>query len=155
MKSLSAVRRLVMVLTLCVSGVSASVQASDSALVDRLTSQLGITVQQAEGGAGAIFKTAKDNLQESEFATVAQAVPGIEALMSAAPKNSASSGLGAITSMFGGSAKQLGAFAGLTSSFSELGMDSEMLAKFIPVVLDYVKSTGGDQTTNLLAGVLQ
>ena len=41
--------------------------AEESSLTELLTSQLGVTNNQAEAGAGAIFKSAKSGLNESEF----------------------------------------------------------------------------------------
>jgi len=43
----------------------------------------------------------------------------------------------------------------LTSAFSKLGMDSGTLGKFIPIVLDFVQSKGGQSVVRLLKGVWQ
>jgi hypothetical protein len=129
--------------------------AQDMGLVDLLTSQLGITKGQASGGAGSIFQLAKQNLEVEDFASVAQAVPGIDQMIGAAPKvEGSSSSLGGISSMLGGSSKKLGGMAGLTSSFEKLGLSSNMVDKFIPIILDYVKKSGGESVMNLLKGAL-
>ena len=62
------------------------VHAADMGLVDLLTSQLGVTKDQATGGAGSIFQLAKQNLNVEDFSSVAKAVPGIDQMMGAAPK---------------------------------------------------------------------
>jgi hypothetical protein len=41
---------------------------------------------QAKGGAGLLFQLAQDQLQGDQFAQVAQYIPGIGDMMSAAPK---------------------------------------------------------------------
>jgi len=41
----------------------------------------------------------------------------------------------------------------LSSAFSKLGMNSGTLAKFIPVVLDFVQSKGGESVVGLLKGL--
>jgi len=90
--------------------------AGDMGLVDLLSSQLGVTKGQAEGGAGSIFQLAKKNLSVEDFSSIAKAVPGIDQTIGAAPKmEGSSSSLGNISSMMG--SNKLGGMAGLTSSF--------------------------------------
>ena len=127
--------------------------AGDMGLVDLLSSQLGVTKSQAEGGAGSIFQLAKQNLSVKDFSSVAKAVPGIDQMLGAAPKvEGSSSSLGKISSMMGNN--KLGGMAGLTSSFEKLGMSGDMVSKFTPIILDYVKNKGGENVMNLLKGAL-
>jgi len=129
--------------------------AQNAGLVDLLSSQLGITTDQASGGAGSIFQLAKHNLNEKDFSSVATAVPGIDQMMGAAPKTEGSSGtLGSISSLFGSSSSKLGGLAGLTGSFEKLGLNGSMVNAFIPIILDYVKGSGGETVMNLLKGAL-
>lgn len=65
-------------------GVSTA-DATASELVGALTQQLGVTEQQATGGAGAIFGLAKSQLSPDHFGQVASVVPGMEGLLHAAP----------------------------------------------------------------------
>ena len=58
--------------------VFSTAYAQDLGLVDLLSSQLGITKDQASGGAGAIFQLAKQNLTVEDFSSIAKAVPGID-----------------------------------------------------------------------------
>lgn len=127
--------------------------AGDMGLVELLTSQLGVTKSQAEGGAGSIFQLAKQKLSVKDFSSVAKAVPGIDQMLGAAPKvEGSASSLGKISSMMGSS--QLGGAAGLTSSFEKLGLSGDMVGKFTPIILDYVKNKGGEQVMSLLKGAL-
>ena len=129
--------------------------AQDLGLVDLLSSQLGITKDQASGGAGSIFQLAKQNLNVEDFSIVAKAVPGIDQMMGAAPTvEGSSSTLGGLSSMFGSSSKKLGGIAGLTSSFEKLGLSGNMVDAFIPIILDYVKNSGGENIMSLLKGAL-
>ena len=131
------------------------VHSQDLGLVDLLTSQLGISKDQASGGAGSIFQLAKQNLNGEDFSSVSKAVPGIDQMMGAAPKaEGSSSTLGGISSMFGSSSKKLNGIAGLTSSFEKLGLSGNMVDKFIPIILDYVKNGGGENVMSLLKGAL-
>ena len=127
--------------------------AGDMGLVDLLSSQLGVTKDQAEGGAGSIFQLAKQNLSDEDFSSIAKAVPGIDKMIGAAPKvEDSSSSLKGISSMMG--SNKLGGMESLTSSFKKMGLSGDMVNKFTPIILDYVKNKGGEQAMNLLKGAL-
>ena len=116
-------------------------------LIGTLVNTLGITEQQAEGGTGALFQNAKDNLSSEDFSKVSDAVPKMDNYLAAAPKAESKSGLGgalgSTLSSIGGDAAKAGSMRDLKSAFSKLGMDSSTLGKFVPVVLDFVQSEGG------------
>ena len=140
-------------------GSVASRAASSSSLTDMLVSQLGVTNQQAMGGAGAIFELAKSHMSPADFSKVSGAVPGMSQLLAAAPALSAMTGgnaglAGVAASALGGSAGSMGSLATLGSAFSSLGMDAGMASKFLPVVLDFVQSSGGSATMSLLKAAL-
>ena len=129
------------------------IYAGEMGLADLLSSQLGVTKNQAEGGAGSIFQLAKQNLSVEDFASIAKAVPGIDQMMGAAPKmDGSSSSLGKMSSMMG--SNKLGGMAALTSSFEKLGLSSDMVNKFTPIILDYVQNKGGEHAMNLLKSAL-
>jgi hypothetical protein len=134
--------------------------AAVSELVGVLTQQLGVTEQQATGGAGAIFGLAKSKLSPDNFGKVADVVPGMDGILQAAPKSEATGSMAgaatsAASSMMGKSGESLGGLASLAGPFSNLGMSSDMIGKFVPVVLDYVGGKGGPGVQSLLAGVLK
>jgi hypothetical protein len=136
--------------------VNSAALAADLGLVKSLTSKLGVTNEQATGGSGAIFNLAKQNLSKSKFTQVAKAVPGIDKMMKAAPKTeSDKSVLGSASTLIAKDAPAVGKAASLTNSFSKLGMNADMVDKFTPVILDYVKSKGGDKTMKILQSALQ
>jgi hypothetical protein len=121
-----------------------------------LTEQLGVTEEQAKGGAGAIFNLAKEKLGDADFGKVAEAVPGMEELLGAAPASGGLAGVvGGLASKLGGGAGKLGSLASLAGGFKDLGLDSSMVGKFIPIILSFVQSKGGDSIKSLLAGVLK
>jgi hypothetical protein len=125
-------------------------------LVEMLVKSIGITTQQAEGGAGSIFNAAKQNMGVEDFSKVTTAMPEVEALMAAAPKIEKGSGtLGGISSMLSENTGSLGKMAGLYDSFSKLGLSKDMVGQFIPLILDYSKSNGGEIVSNLLKTALQ
>jgi len=126
-------------------------------LVSTLVDTLGITEKQAKGGSGALFQNAKENLSSEDFQKVSDAVPDMAEYLTAAPeaetKGSLGGALGSSLSSLGGDAKKAGSLVSLTSAFSKLDMDSGTMSKFIPVVLDYVQSEGGESVAGLLKGV--
>jgi hypothetical protein len=135
--------------------VNISVLAEDLGLVQLLSKNLGVTEKQATGGAGSIFNVAKQKLSADDFAQVAKAVPGIDKMMATAPKSEGVTGmLGGASSLLGGSAPSVDKAASLSGSFSQLGMNAGMVNKFTPIILDYVKSKGGEQTMKILQSAL-
>ncbi|MCG7899883.1 MAG: DUF2780 domain-containing protein [Candidatus Thiodiazotropha lotti] len=125
-------------------------------LVQQLISGAGVSQEQAEGGAGLLFGLVKDQLSSGDFSQVTNAVPGIESLIDAAPsEDSGGLGglLGGVASAIGG--EQLGNMASLASGFSKLDLDAGMIGKFVPIVLSFLQSQGGDGLSDLVAKVLQ
>lgn len=124
-------------------------------LIQMLTSQLGIDDEQATGGTGLLLKLAKSKLG-ADFSKVTGAIPDAEKLISSAPASGGLAGtLGGLMSSFGGGAGQLGNLAALAGGFKTLNLDSGLIGKFIPIVLSFVQSKGGDQAKSLLEKVLK
>ena len=140
---------------IAVCGYASPTFADQTNLVSLLMKTLGVNKTQAQGGAGALFKSAKSNLGAEDFTKVADAVPGIQGMMKAAPKSTGIGGkLGGLSSMFGGGGKKSAGLASLADSFSKLGLDADMVPKFTNVVIDYVGTSGGDAVKNILKGAL-
>jgi hypothetical protein len=131
-----------------------TVQAGGPDIVQMLTSQLGISGEQATGGAGAIFGYAKDNLSADDFASIAKGIPGMDGLLAMAPEPEYAPALGGkVGGLPGGADTSVGGLAGLASSFESLGLNADMVSKFVPIVSDYVGSVSGDQAMALLKGL--
>lgn len=124
-------------------------------LIGSLVKQLGINEQQAAGGAGLLFKFAKDKLAAGDFQQVSQALPGVMDLIKGAPQG------GGAAQLLGGLASKLGAGSGaagllqLASGFGALKLDKGMITRFVPVILGFVKNQGGETIVKLLQGVLK
>ena len=130
--------------------------AEEAGLVAQLVKNLGVTTQQAKGGAGAIFNTAKQDMGVEDFSKISTAIPEIGSLLTAAPKTeNSSSTLGAVSSLLSNNTGSIGKLAGLSQSFSKLGLSNDMIAQFMPIVLEYAKSKGGDIVSKLLTSALQ
>ena len=124
-------------------------------LIGQLVSKLGVQEGQAKGGAGLLFKLAKDKLG-GDFSKVAAAVPGVNDMMSAAPQAGGAAKLvGGLLGAMGGKAQGLAGLASLAGGFSQLKLDSRMVTKFVPIILEFVKGKGGAEVVGLLSKVLQ
>jgi Protein of unknown function VcgC/VcgE (DUF2780) len=125
-------------------------------LVEQLVKNLGVSEEAAKGGSGLIFKMAKEKLGAGDFGKVANALPGITDLMKSAPESGGVlGGIGKLASGLGGGAGQLGNLASLAGGFSKLGLDSGMIGKFIPIILAFAQSKGGDVVKSLLQKALK
>jgi hypothetical protein len=103
--------------------------------------ELQLTPSQAEGAAGSIFSAARAKLPAADWARVSKAVPGMDALLKAAPS--------------GGPLGAAGGLAGAMAAFQKLGLKPDLVSKALPLVLKYVGKTGGADVASLLAGVLK
>jgi len=111
-------------------------------LTQLLTSQLGVTSNQAMGGTGSILSLAKERLSGMDFSTLTKFIPGSDTFMKAAKD------LGAVTGPVGDQ-------AGLTSAFSRLGMGPDMVPKFTNSISDFVGKAGGESARNLVAAAVK
>lgn len=126
-------------------------------LVEMLTSALGVKEDVAKGGAGLILGLAKQKLGEGEFAQISKQIPDINSILDAAPGTGGGmlGTLGKMASGLGGTPGQLGTLASLAGGFSKLGLDSGMIGKFIPIILSFVQSRGGEGVRALLEKALK
>jgi len=118
-------------------------------LIDMLTKNLGVNGAQAEGGAAVLFKAAKDKLGDGEFGKLLGGVPGLSDLLKKAPASGGGLGglLGGLAGAVGGNA---GLIANVMQGFGKLGLSVEDAKKFVPVILQFLRSkVGPDVVTKL------
>ena len=124
-------------------------------LVDLLTKNLGVSGQQAEGGAAVLFKAAKDKLGGAEFDQLLGGVPGLGDLLKKAP----ASGGGGLGGMLGGLASAMGGNAALITTilggFGKLGLTADHAKKFVPVILEFLRSKVGPDAVSKLEKTLR
>jgi hypothetical protein len=111
-------------------------------LTKLLTSQLGVTSDQAMGGIGSILSLAKERLSAMDFTTLTALIPKADTFMQTAKS------LGAVTG-------PIGDRAGLTAAFSRLGMGSDMVPKFTQILSNFVGKAGGQPASNLVMQAVQ
>ena len=123
-------------------------------LVDLLTKNLGVSAPQAEGGAAVLFKAAKEKLGSAEFDKLLGGVPDLGELLKKAP--AAGGGLGG---MLGGLAGAMGGNAGLIATilggFGKLGLTADHAKKFVPVIMEFLKSKVGPDVASKLEKTLR
>ena len=130
--------------------------AADLNLVGLLTQQLGVTTEQAKGGAGAILDVASKNMSTDQFTKVTDALPDVSSLLKSDSTSSAvSTSSGGLSSLLSKSQSSLSSLAGLTTTFSNLGLGSDMIGKFTSVIMEYAQSKGGSEIASLLKSALQ
>lgn len=116
--------------------------AMKNPLMSALTSQLGVSEDQARGGIGSYLTLLQEKLSKGDFDKVAALVPGASGYLESAKK------LGAVTG-------PLTNLQGLNGALGELGMNADTVAKFTPLVTNYLGKLGGPTVQNLLAGALK
>jgi hypothetical protein len=144
-------------------------------LVKALAKELDSTPEQAAGAAGVIFAVAKVLLPPEDFGEVAKAVPGMDALLAAVPKDEpgttgapAASPGSTFTPGFASSSPStpaastpgvtMAASGGMASVFgglSKLGIKPEMIAKAVPFLSGYLKKNGGKAVGAVLGSVFK
>jgi Protein of unknown function VcgC/VcgE (DUF2780) len=138
-------------------------------IIKTLAGQLGLSTEQAAGGAGAVINMIKDGIDVNDFKKLASMVPEISGWMKAAPKPGDTAGggggglleqagdlLGSLTGggEGGGLLGSLGGLAGLMGALGKLGIDPETAAKFVPTLLQFLQSkAGSDLIGKILANV--
>jgi hypothetical protein len=125
-------------------------------LIDMLTKNLGVNAAQAEGGAGVLFKAAKDKLGGAEFDQLLGGVPGLSDLLKKAPAAGGGGGLGGL---LGGLAGAMGGNAGLIATivggFGKLGLTADHAKKFVPVILSFLRTKVGPDVVSKLEQTLK
>ncbi len=121
-------------------------------LIDQLTRALKVDERQASGGAAILLKAARDKLGGTEFARMLGGVPGIDALINKAPDGKSGGLLGGLASLAGGNAALL---ASIVGGFSRLGLSSEHAQKFVPVILDFLRTKVGPDVVGKLEKTLR
>jgi hypothetical protein len=148
----SILLKVALVICIGVFSISGPVFADTSKLIGSLTDLLGVNKEQATGGAGAVFREAKNNMSAGDYSQLLSAIPGIDSLIQAAPQVSGLAGKA--TSLFGGSSGSIQGLSALTDSFAKLGLSPEMVNKYVDVVLDFVQSEAGQQAMTMLKSAL-
>jgi len=114
---------------------------SPTSFLNSLSSDIGVSPQQANAGLGSVLAYAQEKLPAADYAKVASSIPGASNYV-----NSAKS-MGAVTG------NPMGSINGLSSSLAKLGISPDQATKMIPKVTEYVGKAGGPQVASLMKGL--
>ena len=123
-------------------------------LIEQLVAQLGVTSEQAEGGAGILLQVAQDRLPREQFVKIADAIPAISDIIAKAPEFHTPPARGlavTLNRLFGG----LGGLAGLVGPFEKLGLSKLSIGEFVGVLLCFFREQGGSEIESLLRSALR
>ncbi len=123
-------------------------------LIDMLTSNLGVSGAQAEGGAAVLLKAAREKLGGGEFDKLLGGVPGLSDLMKKAPASGGGLGgmLGSLAGAMGGNA---GLIATIVGGFGKLGLTADHAKKFAPIIMQFLKAKVSPDVVTKLENTLR
>jgi hypothetical protein len=137
---------LLSVVLLMIVGIQKTYAEGDE-LINKLTSELNITPEQAMGGAGALFNYAKEGLSSEEFEKVSDAVPNMDGYLDAIPDLG---GGKSSTGLLGKATEAVVGMPAVTKAFDKLGLSPDMVGMFTPILVNYVDDKGGEAVGKLL-----
>ena len=119
-------------------------------LFNRLTSELGVSGEQARKGAGLFFRVARDRLDTQDFQDVAERVGAaeVQAAIADAPELEQPRGLlGGLARLSGKDDMQL--VSRMIDAFGGLGMNTATLKRFSKIMLEYIEEHGGERVQEI------
>lgn len=122
------------------SGLTSS-ESKKNSLVDTISSSLGVTNTQAAGGITALLGNAATKMSKEDVSSLTSKVPEVSSFMG---NDSSTSNL--ISSLASNSTVQ--------EQFSALGLDTAMVSKFTPIILDFINSEAGSTLMNIVKAAL-
>ena len=140
--SLTLVAILSVALWGCGSTSSSIASLASNPMISSLTSGMGLSADQAIGGAGSLLGLAKENLSADQWKKVAGAVPGADAITKA--------GLD-----MGGLSGKIGGLSGMNDAFSKIGLNQDQVNKMVPAMSDYMAKGGNAEAADLFKGAIK
>ena len=112
-------------------------------IIDDLASKSNISPELAKKGLGTVLSLLKHKLPEGVYSSVQSAIPGAEGMMQEAGEGQEESSSGVLSAVAGMASKLFGGGGGageLLSKLSSAGFSAEQLEKFLPNVLEFLKT---------------
>ena len=133
----------------------AAAMPSADGLVGMLTSGLNVNSDQASGGMGAILNYVKNNVSTEQFSQLAKSLPGAEGLVSQMPDLSklgsdSSKSLDGLLDKASEYSDSLKSINDVKKQFEALGLNSEMISRFIASAQSYLDTEQGQQAKKML-----
>jgi hypothetical protein len=127
----------------CGSTSSSLESLASNPMISSLTSGLGLTANQAIGGAGALLGIAKSNLTSDNFKKVADAVPGASSIMDSGLK------------MGGLSEDKVKSLADLSGSLGKMSLTQDQVTSMVPAMGDFMTKGGNTEAADLFKGAIK
>ena len=130
-----------------------------SELIDKLVLELGMTREQAEGGAGLLLQWAQAHMASDEFLVVADSIPAISDMIGKSPVSTISLNRGPLhlgpllrgwLAWFQQLCGHLGGLAPLAGPLQQLGLPPTSVEPLVAAVLHYFREQGGPEVELLL-----
>ena len=109
---------------------------SNTGLLSSITKDTNLSSTQSAGAVSNILNYAKSNMSSSDYSKVSNSVPGFSQLASA------------------GLTKVITSSEALNSSFKAIGIDPSMVQVIVPIVINFVKSSGGTESGDIISNSL-
>ncbi|WP_416306800.1 DUF2780 domain-containing protein [Neptunicella sp. SCSIO 80796] len=132
---------------------TAQTPLSTQDLLATMTTSLGVTNEQAEGGVASIMNYVKDNLSTSDFSQIGNALPGLSGIMDSVPdiSNLASADkLSELMEQMGSYSDSLKAINEVKKQFEAMGLSSDMISRFVDQIQNYLNTPQGAEAKKLL-----
>lgn len=124
--------------------------ASCIGLIDQLKWAVDIDEEQAAVGAGALFKMAKGNMDDTDFKKIAEIVPDMNGLLNAVHDIGGQNKSLRLTT-----SKSVIDMSQVVLVFEELGIDKDKVSLFTPVLVCWVKRKGDNHLGEVLKEALK
>ena len=127
----------------CGSTSSSLASLASNPMISSLTSGLGVTANQAIGGAGSLLAIAGGNLDVDNFKKVKDAVPGADAIMDSGLK------------LAGLDRDKVKSLADMTGSLGKLGLNNDQLTKISGGVSEFMTKGGNTEAADLFKSAIK
>jgi hypothetical protein len=122
-----------------VSGVSSEKNESDS-LISEVKQETGLSTTQATGAIGALMGYAQNNISPNDYSTITDKVPGLSSYTS--------------SPMIAPIVSSLTSSDMVKTTLKGFGVEPSMVTTIVPIVINYVSSTAGESSGNILSSAL-
>lgn len=125
-------------------------------ILRELSSRLGIPLDQAQSGAGAVLDFIRENASQMDFQQLLKSVPEAASWLGNAPGAPAPGGTSDSGGLFGQMAGLIGGLGGsavgILTALSRSGLSPDAAARFIPEFLGLLQGKAGGDLIGRLAG---
>jgi hypothetical protein len=123
------------------------------ALLTSLSTNLGVSRAQAQGGFAALMSYAKQNISEDKFTMLAEKIPGLDSVMKYIPtvEKGSESGISGLMDKVASYSESLGELNQLNKQFESLGLNSVMIKGYAEQATKYLDTPEGQEAKKLLA----